>query len=266
MLLYLTLVVGVAAVGGLWPAVVSAIASGLLINWYFTPPIDTWTIAEAENVLAIVVFVFVASRGQRLGRPRRSAREPKLSGAAPRPKRSRGSPAGSPPKRIRSPRSWCSCVTRSACEAVSVLRPHEQGWVLEAAAGSEPPVEPAGGSDVIELSDGAVLVLRGDRLPAESRRVLSAFAAHLAVAVRARDLSEEAAEVAELVEVDELRTAILQAVSHDLRTPLASIKAAASSLRQDDVALERRGDRRVPRHDRGGDRSARASWWATCST
>ena len=57
----------------------------------------------------------------------------------------------------------------------------------------------------------------------------------MSVAVHARDLNEEAAEAAELVEVDELRTAILQAVSHDLRTPLASIKTAASSLRQDDI-------------------------------
>ena len=53
--------VGVAAIGGIWPAVMSASWLGLLINWYFTEPIHTWTIAEAENVLAIAVFVFVAS-------------------------------------------------------------------------------------------------------------------------------------------------------------------------------------------------------------
>ena len=58
-LLYLTLVVAVGAVGGIWPAVVSAIAASLLLNWYFTPPIHTWTIAEAENLLALVVFLLV---------------------------------------------------------------------------------------------------------------------------------------------------------------------------------------------------------------
>ena len=83
---------------------------------------------------------------------------------------------------------------------------------------------------------------------------------------RARSSAREAAEAAELAEVNELRTAILAAVSHDLRTPLASIKAAVSSLRQDDVAWNERGDRGVPRHDRGGDRPPERRWLATCWT
>ena len=66
--------------------------------------------------------------------------------------------------------------------------------------------------------------------------MLAAFAAQLAVAVREQELTREADEAAGLQEVNELRTAILAAVSHDLRTPLASIKASVSSLRQDDVA------------------------------
>ena len=78
-------------------------------------------------------------------------------------------------------------------------------------------------------------MIRGPRLPAESRRVLAAFVAQLAVAVRARALKRDAEDAAELVEVNDLRAAILAAVSHDLRTPLASVKAAVSSLRQDDV-------------------------------
>ena len=120
-------------------------------------------------------------------------------------------------------------------DAVSVLRPEDDGWVIEAAAGPARRPRPTEGSDLIELGDGASWCCAATACrpsPAgcspRSRRTWRS-------AVRARDLSEEAAEAAELVEVDELRTAILQAVSHDLRTPLASIKAAASSLRQDDV-------------------------------
>jgi two-component system, OmpR family, sensor histidine kinase KdpD len=78
--------------------------------------------------------------------------------------------------------------------------------------------------------------LSGASLPASARRVLSAFAAQLSVAVRERELEREADEAALQQEGNELRMAILAAVSHDLRTPLASIKAAVSSLRQDDVA------------------------------
>jgi two-component system, OmpR family, sensor histidine kinase KdpD len=234
MLLYLSLVVAVAAVGGLWPAVVSALASGLLINWYFTEPIHTWTIAEAENVLAVCVFVFVASvvsvLVDRAARARVEARRGRAEAEALA--RLAGWLASEDDPL---PTLLGQLRDTFALEAVSVLRPEEETWVVESSSGPTPPAQPTDGSDLIELSDGAVLVLRGDRMPAESRRVLAAFAAHMSVAVRARDLSEEVAEAAELTEGDELRTAILQAVSHDLRTPLASIKASVSSLRQDDV-------------------------------
>ncbi len=45
---------------GSWPAIAAAVAASLAINWFFTHPIHTWTIAEPENLLAIVVFVVVA--------------------------------------------------------------------------------------------------------------------------------------------------------------------------------------------------------------
>ena len=50
-------VVGTAAIGGLWPALAAAVASSLLTNYYFVPPIHTWTIAEPEHLFAIFVFV-----------------------------------------------------------------------------------------------------------------------------------------------------------------------------------------------------------------
>jgi two-component system sensor histidine kinase KdpD len=86
------------------------------------------------------------------------------------------------------------------------------------------------------LADGSVLALVGDPLPAESLQLLGAFVAQLSVALRARALAREVSEAAELTAIDAFRTAILAAVSHDLRTPLASIKASVSSLRDDEVA------------------------------
>ncbi|MEU8191959.1 sensor histidine kinase, partial [Micromonospora carbonacea] len=59
-LLFLAGVVGVALVGGLWPALVAALGGSLLLNWFFTPPYRTLTIAEADNLLALGVFVSVA--------------------------------------------------------------------------------------------------------------------------------------------------------------------------------------------------------------
>ena len=52
--------VGVSALGGLWPALATAVAGFLLVNWYFTPPLYTFTIGETENVLALFVFLAVA--------------------------------------------------------------------------------------------------------------------------------------------------------------------------------------------------------------
>ncbi len=60
LLLYLLLVVVVAALGGVVPAMVSALAAFLVVNRLFTPPIHKWTIAEAENLVALIVFVIVA--------------------------------------------------------------------------------------------------------------------------------------------------------------------------------------------------------------
>ena len=123
-LLYLTAIVAIALVGGTWPALASAVAASLLINWFFTPPTRTWTIADPENLFALVVFVVVAA-------------------------------------------------------VVSVLVDREARA----------------------------------RAAAERRR----------------------SEAESLEKVNELRTALLAAVSHDLRTPLASIKASVSSLLAADV-------------------------------
>jgi two-component system sensor histidine kinase KdpD len=124
LLLYLTAIVAIAVIGGSWPAIGSAVAASALINWFFTPPTHTWTIADPEHFLALVVFLIVAG-------------------------------------------------------VVSILVDRE---------------------------------------------------------ARARaDADRRRTETESLERVNELRTAILAAVSHDLRTPLASIKASVSSLREQDV-------------------------------
>jgi two-component system sensor histidine kinase KdpD len=77
--------------------------------------------------------------------------------------------------------------------------------------------------------------VRGRRLPAHDRGLLEAFAAHAAAVLEFQRLSLRAREAVELQHGNAIRTALLAAVSHDLRTPLAMIKAAVSSLRQPDV-------------------------------
>ena len=85
----------------------------------------------------------------------------------------------------------------------------------------------------IGLGDGGSEGDPGDR--AQDREILVAFGTQLAVAIEAHRLQAEAATADALAKANELRTALLAAVSHDLRTPLASIKASATSLLSDDV-------------------------------
>ena len=87
----------------------------------------------------------------------------------------------------------------------------------------------------VDLRGGALLVLDGPSLHSDDLQVLQAFVAQLGAALEQRDLRAEAQVAAAAAEGDRLRTAILRAVSHDLRTPLASIKASVTSLMQHDV-------------------------------
>jgi two-component system sensor histidine kinase KdpD len=126
--------------------------------------------------------------------------------------------------------------TTFALDGVAVLSPvDEGGWRVDGSAGRTPPTEPPVDGSSIRLSGERVLVLQGRPLDADDQRVLRAFGAQLILAIEHRQLEREAEEANALVEADELRTALLRAVSHDLRTPLASIKASATSLLQDDV-------------------------------
>jgi two-component system sensor histidine kinase KdpD len=247
-LLYLGGVVAVALVGGLYPALVAAIAGFALLNWYFTPPIHQWTIAERQNILALAVFLLIAvavsavvdlaaRRTSEAARARAEAETlSTLAGSVLRG--SRPLPALLDQLRETFHLTGVTLLERRLDVAGGPDVQHDPAaWRVAAAVGDQPCLTPAQGDADVTVDDHICLVLRGHPLPAGTRRVVEAFAAQAAIALRQERLAEQAAAVGPLAEVDRLRTALLSAVSHDLRTPLASAKAAVSSLRSREVTF-----------------------------
>jgi two-component system sensor histidine kinase KdpD len=119
--------------------------------------------------------------------------------------------------------------------AAAVLRRDGEQWHIEAADGAPVPQEPSQADVVKELTPDTVLVMVGRRIASDEHRVLNALASQLSSAIETKRLKVDASRATALAAANDLRTALLQAVSHDLRTPLASIKASISSVRQRDV-------------------------------
>jgi two-component system sensor histidine kinase KdpD len=108
-------------------------------------------------------------------------------------------------------------------------------WTCAGSVGPRPCTAPEEADVDVPVGGNMSLALSGRVLPAEDRRVLAAFAAQAAVVLDRQRLQQQAHRAKELAEGNRIRTALLAAVSHDLRPPLAGIKAAVSSLRSDDV-------------------------------
>jgi two-component system sensor histidine kinase KdpD len=229
LLLYLALVVAAATVGGLLPAVVGAVGGSLLANWYFTEPTHTFTIGEAEHVVALLVFLGVGVVVSLLVHStlRRAAEASRARLETAALARSSATLVGHDDPLPRLVQQLQETFGLEACAVV-------EGDRVVAGSGRIPPGEPPVGERLL-LGEGTELVLVGP-VAADDLDALQAFAAQLRAALEQERLRREAAETSRLSEANELRTALLRAVSHDLRTPLASIKAAVTSLLQRDVA------------------------------
>ncbi|HKA94873.1 MAG TPA: DUF4118 domain-containing protein, partial [Streptosporangiaceae bacterium] len=230
LLIYLVAVVALAVIGGFWPAVLAAASASLLLNWFFTPPVHTFTIEKPDNLLALLLFVTVAiavssvvhlaaSRAAQAARSREEARlllalaQTVLGGAD-------------------TPVAVLDHLVRTLGGRAE-LQEHVGGrWIRIAARGHAPA---RAVTTRIGVRSDLAFAVSGQPSPI-APGLLAGFAAQAAAALDRERLRTQAAQAEALAEGNRMRTALLAAVSHDLRTPLASIKASVSSLRQTDVA------------------------------
>ncbi len=257
-------------IGGFWPGAIGAVAGFLVYDWFFLPPYNTFTVRSPQNWIALAVYaavvLVVAQVVSQLQRLRREAN--RQSEEAKRLYDLSQALIGDLPlsalltqivesvQEVFAPR-WTALVLpaggRDALGPGEVLR-------MAAAAGerlstSEAASVTAGGHAVslgleagtaphrvsVALAVGhhpvGLLVLQDVQLAEGARNLLDTFANQAALALDGTQLREQALRTQLLEEVDRWRNALLGAASHDLRTPLASIKTAVSSLRQSDARL-----------------------------
>ncbi|GAA2017834.1 sensor histidine kinase KdpD [Nakamurella flavida] len=235
--LYFLVVLGVALLGGIPQAVLAAAFSGLLLNYFFTDPRYTFTVAQPDNLVTLLVLMVVAVAVAALVDT--AARRTREAGAASREAELltlfsssvlRGADLSALLDRVRETYGQ---------QAVSLLRREEDGRLTVAATtGPTGPVPVETADTSTELLDGAYhLTLRGPELSGRERRVLRSVAHQAVGLLQQAELARRADSAAGVAEGDRLRRALLSAVSHDLRTPLAAVKASVSSLRSTDVAL-----------------------------
>jgi two-component system, OmpR family, sensor histidine kinase KdpD len=230
LLIYLVVVVAVTVLGGFWPAVLAAVAASLLLNWYFTEPIHTFTIQQPRELLALLLFVTVAvavssvvhlaaRRAVQAARARDEAAsllelaQTVLGGAD-------------------SPAAVLDHLTRTHGGQAELQERVAGRWIRAASSGVAGSLPAA---SRIDIRADLILLVTG-QADSATPALLAGYAAQAAAALDRERLRTQAAQAEALAEGNRMRTALLAAVSHDLRTPLASIKASVSSLRQTDVA------------------------------
>jgi two-component system sensor histidine kinase KdpD len=265
-LVLLTSVLASAVAWGLWPSLFAAIASMLAYNFFFLPPLYTLTVADPENVVALFVFLIVAIIVSNLtAATRRQAMVARLRAKTTAELYAfsrKVAGIGALDDLL-----WATAYQISSMLGVRtvLLLPVRVGEGLEVASGYPPEDRlddadmaaarwswehnrPAGrGADTLpggkrlflplRTGSGPVGVIGIDRdapgplLTPDERRLLDALADQSAIAVERISLAKGLDEARVLAETERLRGALLTSISHDLRTPLASILGAVSSLR-----------------------------------
>jgi two-component system sensor histidine kinase KdpD len=265
-MLYVLVIQATAILAGRGPALLAAALSFMALNWYFVHPVGHWTVSDPEEWLALLFFLLTGlvtgqmaavlrARAQEAREREREMAtlyelstataghaelEPILSHLAARVRESFG---GAPCEFLLWDREEQLRPLRFAGDgARGRTQPSPHHLITSSPHQPQPVTDPAtefplwsGERDFGRMRVGR----RADGWPHApgDRRLLSAFARHAALAIERFRLAREAHTARLLRDSDALKSTLLSAVSHDLRTPLAGIKALTTTLLQEDVSL-----------------------------
>jgi two-component system, OmpR family, sensor histidine kinase KdpD len=208
--------------------------AAFLINYYFVRPVHSLDVAQAEQALALLVFLIVAAIVS--GAVELAARRGRIAEHAALQAETLSALAGAELDEAESLHGILDRARNTFQMESVALKAREGGeWSVVDEVGWAPPGEEAPLRFDVPMGPRLRLVGRGPAVFAQDQRVLQAFAAAAQTAYEGQRLSARAERASELAAADHQRTALLAAVGHDLRTPLAAIKASASTLRQTDV-------------------------------
>lgn len=232
-------IVAVALIGGRWASAVAAMIGAGVLNFFFTQPYFELLVQSSHNILALVVFLAMALSVA--GVVDRVARRSEEAARA----RAEASTISALSRSVLTGQDTAEAIVHRVRESfgqrsVALLRSSASGWRTMAAVGEEPAVEPGPGDTEVRVDDDHVIVLRGDPLRAADQRVLDAFAVQTSLVLEYRRLRDQADRALALERAEQTSTSLLRAVSHDLRTPLATMRAALDGLLTGRVSEEDR--------------------------
>lgn len=231
--LFFTGVLGVALLGGLVPAVLSAALSAVLLTYFFVVPLNTFTVGHTEGAVTVAVLLLIAiAVSALLDRTVNRAREARQA--------SRDAELLS---------LFADSVLRDADldvllerireaysqRAVSLI--HLQTGDVVAEVGKDPCTDVDDADTAVDIDDEYSMLLAGRPLTIHDRRVISAVAKHAVDLVKRKESAEQATRSGAVVAVDELWRSLSSAVNHGLRSPLAAVKTAAPAIRGGDAGF-----------------------------